>query len=102
VPESRWLAQQAPRAVCALRTNSVLAQLRAAEAGVGLALLPCYLAEPAGLVRVLPRSEDVRRELWLALHADLQRAPRIRVMVEFLAAMAKARAPALQGRACAA
>ncbi len=99
VPESRWLAQQARRAVCALRTNSVLAQLRAAEAGVGLAKLPCYLAEPAGLVRVLPRSADVCRELWLALHADLQRAPRIRVTVEFLAALATTRAAALQGRA---
>lgn len=99
VPESRWLAQQARRAVCALRTNSVLAQLRAAEAGVGLAVLPCYLAEPAGLVRVLPRSADVCRELWLALHADLQRAPRIRVTVEFLAALATTRAAALQGRA---
>ncbi len=99
VPESRWLAQQARRAVCALRTNSVLAQLRAAEAGVGLALLPCYLAQPAGLVRVLPRSADIRRELWLAVHADLQRAPRIRVAVEFLADLAKARAMALEGRA---
>lgn len=98
VPESRWLAQHARRATCALRTNSVLAQLRAAEAGVGLALLPCYLAEPAGLVRVLPRSADVRRELWLALHADLQHTPRIRVAVEFLAGVAKARAAQLQGR----
>jgi hypothetical protein len=48
---------------------------------------------------VLPRSADVRRELWLALHADLQHAPRIRVAVEFLAATTKARAAALQGRA---
>jgi DNA-binding transcriptional LysR family regulator len=96
VPESRWMAQHARRAVCALRTNSVLAQLRAAEAGLGLALLPCYLAEPAGLVRVLPRTADVRRELWLALHADLQHAPRIRAAVEFFAATAKARAAALQ------
>jgi DNA-binding transcriptional LysR family regulator len=97
VPESRWMAQQARRAACALRTNSVVAQLRAAEAGVGLALLPCYLAEPAGLMRVLTRSADVRRELWLVLHSDLQHAPRVRVVVEFLAATAKARAAALQG-----
>jgi DNA-binding transcriptional LysR family regulator len=102
LPESRWMAQRARRSACALRTNSVLALLRAAEAGVGLGLLPCYLAEPAGLVRVLPRSTDVRRELWLALHADLQRAPRIRVVVELLAATAKARAAVLQGRAGAA
>jgi DNA-binding transcriptional LysR family regulator len=101
VPESRWIEQQARRAVCALRTNSVLAQLRAAEAGLGLALLPCYLAEPAGLVRVLPRTADVRRELWLALHADLQHAPRIRAAVEFLVETANASAAALQGRAAA-
>jgi hypothetical protein len=51
------------------------------------------------VVRVLPRATDVRRELWLALHADLQRAPRIRIVVEALAASAKARAAVLQGRA---
>lgn len=99
VPEARWMAHNARRASCALRTNSVLAQLRATEAGAGLALLPCYLAEPSGLVRALPRATDVQRELWLAFHADLQHTPRVRVAVEFLAATARARAAALQGRA---
>lgn len=101
VPESRWMAQQARRAGCALRTNSVLAQLRAAEAGVGVAMLPCYLADPAGLVRLLPRAADVRRELWLAVHADLQHAPRVRAVIAFLADVARAAAAALRGRAAA-
>lgn len=69
------------------------------QGGVGRALLPCYLVEPAGLVRMLSRAADIRRELWLAVHADLQRAPRIRIVIEFLAALARTRGASLQGRA---
>ncbi len=92
VPESRWMVARARNAERVLRTNSVLVQLKAAQAGLGLALLPCYLAEGTGLVRALPLSAGAKRELWLVVHADLQRTRRIRAVIEFLAAQAKARA----------
>lgn len=92
VPEYRWLATYASRAERVLRTNSVLVQLQAARAGLGLALLPCYLAEGAGLERVLPVAAGVRRELWLVVHADLQRTARIRAVMAFLADLARQRA----------
>ncbi len=98
VPESRWMAARAGDALHVLRTNSVLVQLQAAQAGLGLALLPCYLAEGTGLVRALPLAAGVRRELWLVVHADLQHTARIRAVIEFLAARAKARAAWFAGR----
>ncbi len=98
VPESRWMAVHARDAAPVLRTNSVLVLLQAAQAGLGLALLPCYLAEGTGLVRALPLAAGVRRELWLAVHADLQHTAHIRAVIEFLAAQAKARAAWFAGR----
>lgn len=98
VPEYRWLAAHAIRAERVLRTNSVLVQLQAAQAGLGLALLPCYLAEGAGLERVLPIAAGVRRELWLVVHADLQRTARIRAVMAFLADRARERAAWFAGR----
>jgi DNA-binding transcriptional LysR family regulator len=98
VPEARWIASKAREAERVLRTNSVLVQLQAARAGLGLALLPCYLAEGAGLERALPLAAGIRRELWLAVHADLRGTARIRAVIDFLAARAKGYAAWLAGR----
>ena len=69
-----------------------------AAAGWGLALLPCYLADPVtGLVRVLPASKGVVRGLWLVLHRDLRHVPRVRALVDFLAELLQREQPLLRG-----
>ena len=88
LPEARWLAARAGSARVVLRTNSTLAQLEAVRAGVGLALLPRFLCEVAGLERASPPSQGITRQLWLAVHPDLQHAVRVRAVIEFLAARA--------------
>jgi DNA-binding transcriptional LysR family regulator len=98
IPESRWLTHHGRKATLVLRSNSGVALLQATLAGLGMALLPCYLADAAGLVRVLPRSIGLRRELWLAVHADLQHTARIRAVIEFLVAQVEAHAGAFGGR----
>ena len=83
--EVRWLAQHARSARVVFKSNSPQSQLAAAEAGMGLALLPCYLADPVpGLVRVLPVSKGVVRGLWLVLHRDLRHTARVRALADFL------------------
>jgi DNA-binding transcriptional LysR family regulator len=83
--EVRWLAQHARSARVVFKSNSPQSQLAAAEAGLGLALLPCYLADPVpGLVRVLPVSKGVVRGLWLVLHRDLRHTARVRALADFL------------------
>ncbi|MCY1080195.1 LysR family transcriptional regulator [Archangium lansingense] len=83
--EVRWLAQHARSARVVFKSNSPQSQLAAAEAGLGLALLPCYLADPVpGLVRVLPVSKGVVRSLWLVLHRDLRHTARVRALADFL------------------
>ena len=52
---AEWLAETAPASAVVYHTNSLLNQLAAARAGIGLAVLPCYLGDPEpGLARALP------------------------------------------------
>lgn len=87
-----WLAERVPAEAMALRSGSLLAQLQAAGAGLGIALLPCYLGDPAPhLVRLCAPIAEVARELWIVTHADLKGTARIRaflaIAVEAIAAV---------------
>jgi DNA-binding transcriptional LysR family regulator len=63
----------------------MLNQASAARAGLGLALLPCFLgdSEPR-LRRVAGPLPELNTELWLLTHPDLQRTARIRVLLDLL------------------
>lgn len=98
LPEARWLDERAEGSRFALRANRVDLLLPAALGGLGLAVLPCYLAdaEPA-LVRLLGPRDVVTRELWLVLHRDSRRIGRIRAFVDHFTAEIQAQAASLLG-----
>jgi len=81
-----WLARTAPGAACIYRTNSLVNQLAAAKAGIGLALLPCYLGDgEADLVRAMPDPlPDLCGELWIVTHADLRNTARVRAFFDLV------------------
>lgn len=85
LPSARWLARTRPAAESALVTTSVAMQLAAVRAGLGLAVLPCFLAEAAGLIPVIPSADVLAEDLWLVTHADLSASARIRIVGNFLA-----------------
>jgi DNA-binding transcriptional LysR family regulator len=66
------------------RSNSLISQYRAARAGMGLAILPCYLGDTdAALVRVVPQLiPALTRELWIVTHEDLKGTARIRAFLD--------------------
>ena len=95
----RWLARHAPADAVVLRCNSWLAQLAAARAGLGLAALPCFLADPEpALRRVLPPEPALASELWLLTHPDLRRTARVRAFMETLARGLRRDRALLEGR----
>src|SRR5919108_3834870 len=61
-----WLRRVAPAAAFVYRTSSLVNQLIAAKAGIGVALLPCYLGDGhPGLARALVDPvPDLAGELW--------------------------------------
>ncbi len=98
MPEARWLDQRAQGARFAMRANRVDLLLPAALSGMGLAVLPCYLADPEPrLVRLLGPGDVITRELWVVLHRDSRRIGRIRAFVDHFTAEIQAQAAALQG-----
>ena len=99
-PLSRNLARWWPgmRQVC--RTNSITAAVAAAKAGIGLAALPCAIADrDADLVRIAPFPENFALDLWLLTHEDLRRTARIRAFLDFMTEALAAEADLLEGRA---
>jgi DNA-binding transcriptional LysR family regulator len=81
-----WLASTAPASAVVYRTNSLVNQFLAAKAGIGLAVLPCYLGDPeSDLARALADPvPELARELWIVTHADLKRTARVNAFFELI------------------
>jgi DNA-binding transcriptional LysR family regulator len=81
-----WLNRKVPADAFVYRTNSLVNQFTAAKAGIGLALLPCYLGdEERDLARALPHLvPDLVGELWIVTHADLKRTARVRAFFDIV------------------
>ena len=81
-----------------LRASSLTALRAAARAGLGVAALPCLMADAdPGLVRILPPVAEMATSLWLLTHPDLRRAGRIRAVMDGLARELTARRRLLEG-----
>jgi DNA-binding transcriptional LysR family regulator len=82
-----WLSKHVPTSSICYRTGSPVNQFLAAKAGMGLALLPCYLGDgDRALIRVLSPLPDLRTELWLVTHRSLKETARIRSFMETVGA----------------
>ncbi len=82
-----WLTATVPDAAFVFRTSSLVNQFVAARAGIGLAVLPCYLGDPEpDLMRALPQPVDVlRSEMWIVTHTDLRKTARVRAFFAVVA-----------------
>jgi DNA-binding transcriptional LysR family regulator len=96
---ARWMQKHVPAECIRCTANSPLAIQAAARAGMGVAPLPCFLADPdPGLRRAQPPVEDMASALWLLTHPDLRRVARIRAVLDFAAAWLGDQRPLLEGR----
>jgi DNA-binding transcriptional LysR family regulator len=86
-PQERWLTRVAPERRVVFRCNSTAALQAAARSGVGVAVLPCFVADrDPGLVR-LEGPPPPPHELWLLVHGDLRRTPRVRAVIGWIDAL---------------
>lgn len=85
LPAARWFDEQVADKTSMLATTSLVTQLSAVNAGLGLAVLPCFIAaQQPGLVEVIPSGQVLSEDLWLVTHADLIASARIKAVAEFL------------------
>src|SRR5919106_1297080 len=100
IKAAEWLNGIAPDPAFVYRTSSLVNQLHAAKAGIGLAVLPCYLGdlEPE-LARALPDPvPELARELWIVTHSDLRRTARVRAFFDVVGAGLAAERALFEGR----
>lgn len=79
----RWLGDivESPRMV--FYSNSILAQCNAAIGGLGIVMLPTFVASGAhGLQRLFP-DVSVKRDVWLSIRAEQSHLSRIRAVTKF-------------------
>jgi DNA-binding transcriptional LysR family regulator len=100
IAAATWLARVAPNEAFAFRTNSLVNQFVAAKAGIGLAVLPCYLGDAASdLVRFLPQPiPEIAGELWIVTHNDLRRTARVRAFFDLVGTGLAAARDLFEGR----
>lgn len=74
-----WLARNIAPGDVRFRANTLLGAAQAARAGIGCAVLPCFVgASIPELVRLGPPMDELAQPLWLLMHEDVARVPRMR------------------------
>ena len=85
-PTSEWMARHVPDVEISFRADSYIALFHAAKAGLGLAGLPCCLADSApDLCRLRGPDPTLMTGLWLLTHRDLRESARVRAFIDHLA-----------------
>ncbi|MCW5615001.1 MAG: LysR family transcriptional regulator [Rhodocyclaceae bacterium] len=96
VAQHTWLEGIADGRRFVLRSNDLAVLYQACRAGLGIALLPHFLARSdAALVAVPCDNAPPPRSLWLVVHPDVRRSPRVRAVADSLAEIIAAAAAVL-------
>lgn len=78
------------------------AQIRAAELGLGVAMLPCLKGDAQrGLVRATDAKPLASRTIWILTHSDLRATARVRAVMRFAETALREAEPRLRGLAAA-
>ena len=96
--QERWLDKLAPERRVVYRCNSTTALLAAARQGLGVVLLPCYIGDAEPALRRLDGPEPAPHEIWLLVHGDLRRTPRVRAVIDWVDDLVERARPALLGQ----
>ena len=99
IPAVRWLSDVLRNQDAQFRSTSLVAQYHATAAGMGVSMLPTFVAESdPRLVRVLPHQIKVKRDFWLSVHHDLEHINRVKQVLKFLKNVIHENADYLEGK----
>lgn len=89
---SAWIARYVAKSAIGFRGSGLVTQYLAARAGLGIAVLPVYLAaSEKNVVPVLDRMKDLMTELWIVTHRSLKDTARVRAFMDHVGPGVKAR-----------
>jgi DNA-binding transcriptional LysR family regulator len=89
-PELDYLPTILPGLKPQIRSANLIAQLQAALAGVGIAVLPRFLARDyPRLAPILPQDIMIQRSFYLLMYADGKQLPQVRAVADYVYALAE-------------
>lgn len=97
LPAAQWLERKLRGDAPTIMTSSLLGQVAAAKAGLGLAILPHFLALGANLEPVA-RDIGLDQAIWLVVHSDLVSSHRVKIVADHMAAVIAQNDVRLSGR----
>src|SRR5262249_49103289 len=82
---ARWLKSLAPQATVSARSDNWPGLVMAIKSGIGLGALPVYIGDgDRDLVRLFEPVPELGTHLWMLMHPDMQRTPRVRAFFDFV------------------
>src|SRR5262245_52196937 len=84
LPAARWMAEHAARATIVLRIRETTEMLTATAAGVGLAVLPCYLADAEPMLVRLTPTVLATRTASLVYRREARLSAPVRAVMQFV------------------
>ncbi len=94
---TKMLAELFPRGRIVARCNSEGQMISLARAGVGIALIDCFAADPDPRLQRIGADPIASYDMWTVSHVDLRQTPRVRAVTEFLTAIYREEADLLAG-----
>lgn len=99
LPAAQWIERALEGRAPALAVTSLHGHLAAVRAGLGLAVLPCFLASATPDLRRIPSGTDaIAQEMWLVIHADLAASARVRAVSDWVEEIVVTNRDKLEGR----
>jgi DNA-binding transcriptional LysR family regulator len=84
-PHQLWLKKHAGERPIVFRSNELAILVAAAQAHMGVTVLPAFVAENANLQRVETEDRFFKRDVWITYHQDMRDNPAIATTAAFLA-----------------
>ncbi|PCC97982.1 LysR family transcriptional regulator [Halopseudomonas pelagia] len=97
---NQWMEKNRLHAACIYRVDTLVSIFSAIRAGMGLAVLPCYLAgDDPDLVQLTDPIPELEYGLWFLMHPDLRGVVRFHALMDFLTESIRAQKQRLAGPA---
>jgi DNA-binding transcriptional LysR family regulator len=97
VPAAQWIEERATKARIVLRSREMTDMLAAAASGVGLAVLPCSLADPEPTLRRLTPKVVATRDIFLVYRREARMSDEVRAVIQFVVDVMREHAARLSG-----
>ena len=95
----QWMDHHGLKPACVYRVDTLVGILSGIRARMGLAVLPCYLADQdPDIVQLSDPIPELEYGLWFLMHPDLRGVVRIHALMDYLTRTIRAQTQRLAGR----